>query len=90
MILTYVSSVKVLVRSPSTTGVPGSLGEEHARDMSACVLTSCCTTNSGYTFTKWVGPLDKIGNSVKPIENVLNTPKTYVQPMVYRFYYTLV
>ena len=29
MILTYVSSVKVLVASSSTTGVPGSLGEEH-------------------------------------------------------------
>ena len=62
--LTYISSVKLTALLSSETGVQGSCGEEHARNISAWVLTSYCNTNSGYTSTKWVGPLDEIGNSV--------------------------
>ena len=62
--LIYVSSVKLTALLSSEIGVQGFFGEEHARNISAWVLTLCCNTNSGYTSTKWVGPLDKIDNSV--------------------------
>ena len=62
--LRYVLSVKLTTTLLSSkTGVQGSFREEHARNISAWVLTSCYNTNSGCTSTKWIDPLDKIGNS---------------------------
>ena len=62
--LTYLSSAKLTALLSSETGVQDSLGNEHVRNKSAWVLTSCCNADSGYTSTKWVCPVDKTDNFV--------------------------